>query len=81
MLNLITVSKQSMFKGWTIPNLRLGEETLPSRTMLLIEFNREFASYYGKKLTCDDELNRLRKEIIEKFGSFDIEKVIRKITK
>jgi len=73
------VKKQSMFKGWTIPNSNLIEENIPSRTVLLYEFNREFASYYGKKPTTDEELGDIKKSIINQFGNFDIDRLIKKL--
>jgi hypothetical protein len=69
-----------MFKGWSIPNANLIHESIPSRSVLLMEFNREFASYYGKKPTSDAELNELKKSITKTLGNYDIEKLIQKLT-
>lgn len=70
-----------MFKGWTIPNSNVLEDidATTSRTMLLIEFNREFASYYGKKPTTEDELAEIRKTIISQYGNLDIDRLIKKL--
>ena len=70
-----------MFKGWAIPNGKSQQVEIPTRQMVLAEFNREFASYFDKKPPTDDELAKQKAKIIQKIGSFDFEKVVRKYEK
>ena len=70
-----------MFKGWAIPNGKSQQVEIPTRQMVLAEFNREFASYFDKKPPTDEELAKQKAKIIQKIGSFDFEKVVRKYEK
>ena len=70
-----------MFKGWAIPNGNSQQVEIPTRQMVLAEFNREFASYFDKKPPTDEELAKQKAKIIQKIGSFDFEKVVRKYEK
>ena len=70
-----------MFKGWAIPNGKSQRVEIPTRQMVLAEFNREFASYFDKKPPTDEELAKQKAKIIQKIGSFDFEKVVRKYEK
>ena len=55
--------------------------SLGFRTLGEAEFSREFASYFDKKPPSDEELRKQKAKIIQKVGSFDFEKVVKRYEK
>ena len=74
---------KSMFKGWQMPvkdTVTKENEKVPTRAMILLEFNREFSSYYGKKTSAEEELNKTANSIKKIHGHLDVGRFIKKLS-
>jgi hypothetical protein len=74
---------KSMFKGWQMPlkdTVTKENDKVPTRAMILLEFNREFSSYYGKKTSAEDDLNKTANSIKKIHGHLDVGRFIKKLS-